>query len=117
MAEAHERPLLLDAKTLFAGGGIYRTPSARDDQSGAVEERARQVPREYLAHAARLDTRFHGAGSTLIRDRIASFGPTRGVIFGNYREASRMCTRSCMSLTCLCYASGTPALALHGRTR
>ena len=86
---AHERPLLLDAKTLFAGGGIYRTPSARDDQSGAVEERARQVPREYLAHAARLDTRFHGAGSTLIRDRIASFGPTRGVIFGNYGEASR----------------------------
>ena len=28
-------------------------------------------------------------GSTLIQDRVASFGACRGVVFGNYGEASR----------------------------
>ena len=45
---AQQRPMLFDAKSIFAGGGRYRgSAEVREDESGAVEQRARQVPSEY----------------------------------------------------------------------
>ena len=61
----------------------------REDQSGAVELRARQVPTEYRRNAREKDQQYGPAGSTLIQDRVASFGACRAVVFGNYGEASR----------------------------
>ena len=93
----HRRPTfertpgwLFDAKRIFAGGGRYRgSAEVREDQSGAVELRARQVPTEYRRNAREKDQQFGPAGSTLIQDRVASFGACRAVVFGNYGEASR----------------------------
>ena len=82
--------MLFDAKSIFAGGGRYRgSAEVREDQSGAVELRACQVPTEYRRNARGKDQQFGPAGSTLIQDRVASFGACRGVVFGNYGEASR----------------------------
>ena len=61
----------------------------REDQSGAVELHARQVPSEYRRNAREKDQQYGPAGSTLIQDRVASFGACRAVVFGNYGEASR----------------------------
>ena len=60
-----------------------------EDQSGAVEQRARQVPSESRRIAREKDQQYGPAGSTLIQDRVASFGACRAVVFGNYGEASR----------------------------
>ena len=82
--------MLFDAKSIFAGGGRYRgSAEVREDQSGAVEQRARQVPSEYRRTAREKDQQYGPAGSTLIQDRVASFGACRAVVFGNYGEASR----------------------------
>ena len=87
---AQQRPMLFDAKSIFAGGGRYRgSAEVREDQSGAVELRARQVPTEYRRTAREKDQQYGPAGSTLIQDRVASFGACRAVVFGNYGEASR----------------------------
>ena len=87
---AQQRPMLFDAKSIFAGGGRYRgSAEVREDQSGAVELRARQVPTEYRRNAREKDQQYGPAGSTLIQDRVASFGACRAVVFGNYGEASR----------------------------
>ena len=86
----------IDIKTIHAGSGLYRTARARDDQSGAVAQRAHEVNGtasggEYGAHARQLDARMareHGAVGTPVADRLASFGQVRGLAFGNYSEAS-----------------------------
>ena len=85
---AQQRPMLFDAKSIFAGGGRYRgSAEVREDQSGAVELRARQVPTEYRRTAREKDQQYGPAGSTLIQDRVASFGACRAVVFGNYGAA------------------------------
>ena len=48
-----------------------------------------QLPSEYRRNAREKDQQYGPAGSTLIQDRVASFGACRGVVFGNYGEASR----------------------------
>ena len=95
-----ERPLtrvyLFDIKTVHMGGGIYFTPRARDEQSGAVAERAHRINGgpsggEYGAHARELDRRFareYGRVGTPIADRLASFTQVRGLVFGSFAEAS-----------------------------
>ena len=77
-------------------GRYSGSAEVREDQSGAVELRARQVPTEYRRNAREKDQQSGPAGSTLIQDRVASFGACRAVVFGNYGEASRRratCTR------------------------
>ena len=56
------RRLLLDWKTVHVGTR-YASARARDRPSGAVEERAQRVHTEYLAHARRLDRRYHPQAS------------------------------------------------------
>ena len=46
-------------------------------------------PSEPFASGAEKDQQYGPAGSTLIQDRVASFGACRAVVFGNYGEASR----------------------------
>ena len=62
---AQQRPMLFDAKSIFAGGGRYRgSAEVREDQSGAVEQRARQVPSEYRRTAREKDQQYGAAQST-----------------------------------------------------
>ena len=90
------RVYLFDIKTVHAGCNYYFCPRARDDQSGAVAQRANEVNGtaeggEYGRHARRLDrqmARDHGVVGTPIADRLALLGPVRGLAFGNYAEAS-----------------------------
>ena len=81
-----ERVLLWDVKSLHSGT-IYDCPRARDDQSGAVAERAHRVWPSYLRHARRLDQSFHAPG-TPIETRLLSYTPTRSLVLGQYAEAS-----------------------------
>ena len=48
---------------VHAGTARYQTARARDQQSGAVEERAQQVHTENLRHARQLDRRYHPQAS------------------------------------------------------
>ena len=45
------RVLLFDVKCVFNGGPAYRSARARDEQCGAVEQRAWEVHGEYEQHA------------------------------------------------------------------
>ena len=93
-----ERVLLFDVKTLYGGGGLYFEARARDEQSGAVAERAHRVNGgarggEYGGHARELDERFNRRGLqgqllTPVADRLASFTQVRGLVFGQYSEVS-----------------------------
>ena len=85
---AVQRRWHFDVKCLFGGGGLYRSPRARDEQSGAVAERAHRVWSEYQTHARRLDREHSPPGTTPILDRLHSFHQTRGLVFGQYSEAS-----------------------------
>ena len=40
---------LFDVKTIFGGNGLYQCPRARDEQSGAVAERAHRCAEEYAS--------------------------------------------------------------------
>ena len=87
------RVLLWDVKTIHGGSTWYSCARARDDQSGAVAERAHAVnggPRggEYGRHARALDFQFSRHGTTPVADRLASFTQVRGLVFGQYAEAS-----------------------------
>jgi hypothetical protein len=86
-ASQMERVLLWDVKTLHGGTQAYISPRARDEQSGAVAERAHRVWPDYQAHARRLDAQFH-TPATPILDRLLTFTPTRSLVFGQYAEAS-----------------------------
>ena len=61
---------LVDFKTIYAGGSVYREPRARDDQSGAVALRAHRVHPAYERAAGGLDTRFYTAPLTPVMDRL-----------------------------------------------
>ena len=67
---------------------VYRSARARDEQGGAVAERAHQVWGEYQRHARRLDEAHSPAGTTPVYDRLVAMGQTRGLVFGQYGEAS-----------------------------
>ncbi len=90
------RRLLFDVKTIHAGGPCYLTARARDDQSGAVRARDHLVWPEYLAHARRLDRerdavamQQHGRPPAhAIEQRLRSYTQTRGLVFGQFGEAS-----------------------------
>ena len=82
------RSLLFDVKTIHLGTEHYSSLRARQEQSGAVHARELQVSRDYRAHARRLDRDHSPAGTTPILQRLDSFGRTRGLVFGNFGEAS-----------------------------
>jgi len=83
------RRLLWDVKTIHGGTGWYlRQRQALGDQSGAVGVRARHIWPAYLHHARALDVGYSPAGTTPIEDRLRSYSPTRGLVFGAYAEAS-----------------------------
>ena len=63
-------------------------PRARDDQSGAVAERAHRVWPAYRRHATALDATHH-APFTPILTRLTSYTPTRALVVGQYAEASQ----------------------------
>ena len=75
-------------KTVHGGGTLYASARARDEQSGAVAQRAHQVAPEYLAHARRLDGAHSLAGSKAIENHLLSFGQVRALVFGYTGEAS-----------------------------
>ena len=86
--------MLFDAKSIFAGGGRYRgSAEVREDQSGAVELRARQVPSEYRRNAREKDQQYGPAGSTL--SRTASPRSARAAPWSSVTTARRhaTCTR------------------------
>ena len=85
--EPHRRHLV-DFKTIYAGGCVYREPRARDDQSGAVALRAHRVHPDYRAKAGGLDNQFYAAPLTPVLDRLNQYGKVRALVFGNYGEAS-----------------------------
>ena len=68
---------------------MYRESArAREDQSGAVAQRASSVAAEYARHARRLDTAYSAVGTTPIQDRLRSFSQVRALVFGQFGEAS-----------------------------
>ena len=87
------RVLLWDVKLVFGGGELYRCARARDEQAGAVAERAHRVGGgpsggEYGRHARALDLAHSPAGTTPIVDRLTTFGQVRALVFGQYAETS-----------------------------
>ena len=84
-----ERRLLFDVKTTHAGHGMYLTPRARDEQLGAVGERAHRVAAEYRDHARQLDRQHSPPGTTPIQDRLGSFSTVRSLVFGAHGDASQ----------------------------
>ena len=79
---------LVDFKSIMAGGDIYRCARARDEQSGAVAERAHRVHPDYLRAARSLDTQFYAAPATPVMDRLLSHGQVRAMVFGAHGEGS-----------------------------
>lgn len=77
-----------DVKTIHGGSDCYQSARAAEQQSGAVQERAYRVIGEVRRHAERLDRELHPPGDTRIALREAALGPTRGLVFGQYGEAS-----------------------------
>lgn len=80
--------MLFDAKTIHGGTAHYSSPHARDEQSGAVRHREHAVPEDYLRHARLLDRTYSAAGTTPVEDRLRWFTATRGLVWGQYSEAS-----------------------------
>ena len=80
---------LFDVKTIYGGGyaTIYLCARARQEQTGAVAERAHRVNGAYVGHARQLDARY-GAGAQPFLQRLQSFGPVRGLAAGQYGEVS-----------------------------
>ena len=83
-----ERVLLFDVKTIYAGGEIYFSARARDEQAGAVAERAWRVDQGYQQHARRIDAEHSPAGTQPVLARLRTFTRVRGLVFGNYAEMS-----------------------------
>ena len=88
------RRLLFDVKTIHGGTAHYYTAHAAEERAGAVRHRERQVAQDYLSHARQLDREHHGAAGTAagppgpIEQRLMSFTTPRGLVFGQYGEAS-----------------------------
>ena len=65
-------------KAVYGATSRYQCPRARDEQSGAVAERAHRCAGEYLRAAREADRQYSAAGTNPILDRLRSFGQTRG---------------------------------------
>ena len=80
---------LFDVKMIYGGGyaKVYLCARARQEQTGAVSERAHRVNGDYVNHARQLDTAY-GAGAQPFLQRLQSFGPVRGLAAGQYGEVS-----------------------------
>ena len=115
------RQVLMDIKTVFAGGGAYVRARASRQRSRAVEVREGEVPEEVrrtareadwaMARRAavaagradpgqRMPRGYVGAALTAYLD--ASFPPVRGLVAGSYGEISpelRRFVRRCAELT------------------
>ena len=86
---------LADVKTLHRGSSTYRESDTNPGKRGeAVARRARQVHREYVRKARRLDKDF-GDGAPLadgeagpVQRKLAEFGRIRGFVFGAVGECS-----------------------------
>jgi len=89
-----QRRLLFDVKTIHLGTGHYTSAHARDEQSGAVRHREMHVQHDYTHHARELDRRFHQHDYRVthtagpIEQRLQSFTTVRGLVFGQFGEAS-----------------------------
>ena len=82
----------------FSTAFVTSYPSERDALSaaefpevistylGRESPLCRRVDRDYRRHAARLDAQFQTGGAVLAL--ITTFGQTRGLVWGNYAEAS-----------------------------
>ena len=77
-----------DVKIIHSSTSSYTSARARDEQGGAVVERAYRVIGEYVRHARRLDTQYSPQGATPVEDRLGSLGDVRGLVFGQYGETS-----------------------------
>ena len=66
-----------------------RVRATRDEQSGAVAERAHRCAGEYLSAARAADRQYSAPGTNPILDRLRSFGQTRGLAFGAYGDSAR----------------------------
>ena len=64
------RRWLFDIKTIFGGNGLYQCPRARDEQSGAVAERAHRCAGEYLSAARAADRQYSAPDTIPILDRL-----------------------------------------------
>ena len=83
-----ERPLLYELKTLHFGSSTYRSSMQR---CAAVARRADTLPTEYAKKAREVDQKFCGAptGSVgPVEQKLRSFEPVRGLVFGAWGEAS-----------------------------
>ena len=60
---------LFDVKTIFGGNGLYQCPRARDEQSGAVAERAHRCAGEYLSAARAADRQYSAPGTNPIEQK------------------------------------------------
>ena len=91
------RKYLWDFKAIHGGGGIYHCARARDEHAGAVAERAHRINGgagggEYGAHARELDAVINARegtpGGTAAAAHLRSFTQVRGLVVGEYAEAS-----------------------------
>jgi hypothetical protein len=86
-------PTLFDVKTIHAAGPCSRSGQGRSSRCGAVANRAKAVDREYQHKARALDAdpavRRHNGGSTdAVSGTLRALGTVRGLVFGQYGEAS-----------------------------
>ena len=70
------------------GGTLYDCARAREEQAGAVAERAHQVQGDYDRHARAMDHTIGGPHATDVLDHLRSFGAVRALVFGQYGECS-----------------------------
>jgi len=84
------RRLLFDVKTIHGGTAHYASAIARTERGGAVRHRAAAVANDYISHARALDARFYPgtAAPGPIVSRLRSFTQVRGLVYGQYGEAS-----------------------------
>ena len=83
-----ERPLLFELKCLHFGNTTYPRSAAR---CSAVERRALALPAEYAGKARAVDRQFCGSQQGQVgpvEQRLNTFEPVRGLVFGAWGEAS-----------------------------
>ena len=80
---------LFELKTLHYGRSTY--PQSVSTRCGAVARRANALPGQALSKARSLDQQFCGTSDGdvgPVERRLASYGPTRGLVVGHWAEGS-----------------------------
>ena len=85
------RRLLFELKTLHWGSSTY--PRSASERCHAVARRALQLPGEYATKAHRTDVSYCGTpvgdvGQGPVAQRLRTFDPVHGLVFGSWGEAS-----------------------------